>query len=169
MKRFFILFAAVTAVTLAAGTDLRIDGKFRQLTNGLPSQWHISAPGAAKIIGGEEWFSKALQLTAANSEVTAKTVNSFPVNLYDEVEMEAEIKGNGTAFLAVELLDANGKTIAIKRIATATATARFRDLKGSLRIRDYAQFAPAAIRLICGVTPGSTVAFDDIDAELDRD
>ena len=139
MKRFFTFIFAVTAATLAAGTDLRIDGKFRHLTNGLPSQWNISVPGAAKVIGGEEWFSKALQLTAANSEVAAKTINSFPVNLYDKVEMEAEIKGSGTAFLAVELLDANGKTIAVKRIATATATARFRDLKGALRIRDYAQ------------------------------
>lgn len=168
MKRFFTLVLTVTAVTLAAGTDLRIDGKFRNVADGLPSNWSISAPGAARIVGGEEWFSRALQLTANTGAVTATTNNSFPVTIYDTVEMEAEIKGSGTAFLAVELLDANGKVLAVKRIATATAATGFRDLKGYLRIRDCAQYAPAAIRLVCGAAPGSTVTFDDIDAELDR-
>ena len=171
MKKPFALVLAVTAVTLAAGTDLPIDGKFRRIANGLPENWLISQPSAAKIIGGGEFFSKVLQLTAADTGVTATTRRSFPVSVTDKVEVEAEIKGRGTAFLAVELLDATGKSIGIQRIVTATATPHFRDIKGSLRLRDYtySASAPVKIRIICGVEPGSEIVFDGVDAELDRD
>jgi hypothetical protein len=170
MKKLSLFAIAVTAATLAAGTDLPVDGKFRQISNGLPRQWEITPAGTAKITSGEDWFSRALQLTAADTAASAVSKRAFPVLISDKIEVEAEIKGSGTAFLAVALLDANDKTISIQRIATATATPRFRDIKGSLRLAGIrTERTIAKVRIIIGAEPGSRVIFDGVDAEIDRD
>ena len=168
-KAFPVLAAVTTAITLTAN-DLHIDGKFKHISDGLPVRWVISAPKNAKFVRGEELFSHpALQLTAGKTAVTATTAAAYPVNNFDTVKVEAEIKGSGKAYLAVQLLDAKDKIIATPRVAIGDANGRFRDLKGALRITQFAQHSPAKVKIIFGVEPGSTVAFDEIEAELDND
>lgn len=169
MKKLSVFVLAVTAAVLTGGVNLHIDGKFRQVEKGLPVQWQFSPAGTGKIVGGEEWFSKALELSAAKTAVTAASKRTFPVSINDKVEIEAEIKGRGSAFFVVELLDTKGKVVAAPRVAVQEATHRFRDMKGVLRVRDYAQLSPAAVRIVLGAEADSIIVFDDVDAELDRD
>ncbi len=166
MKKLLLGMLSLVAISGYAGYDLPIDGKFRHCTDGLPSEWTVSEPGASKIVRGEEIFSKALQLTAGSKAVAAVSKKSFAMSPNVELEVSAEIKGSGTAFIAVEIVDPTGKLSGIRRIAERRATNRFTDIKGKFRLE---KFAPVKIRVILGVEPGSSVAFDDVEAELDND
>ena len=166
MKKILpVLFcAAVSAVF--AGNDLPIDGKFRQLKNDLPVQWTVTAPGSAKIVRGGELSRRALELTAGKNPVQAVSKVTFLLPVNAELEVEAEIKGSGNAFIAVEFTDDAGKVVSTARIAGQSAAGRFTDIKGKFRNTGK---VPLKGRIVLGVEPGSQIVFDDVEAEIDRD
>ncbi len=169
MKKMLSAILGAATLTLCAGYEFPVDGKFRHLQNGMPERWQISDVSSAKIVRGENFFSRALELTAGKSAVQAVCKQTFPVLTDDFVKVEAEVKGHGNAFLAVEVLDAAGKTVAVKKIAVRPATDRFADLKGKLRVADYAKYAPVTVRIIIGAEAGAKIAFYDVEAESDND
>ncbi len=167
MKKYIVFMLLVLAAVVHAGYDLKIDGKFKRVRNGQPDKWSISTAGAAKIVRGEDFGSRALELTSGNEIVKAVSKGAFPVRQGNVIEVDAEIKGTGKAFIAVELLNEKGEIISVKRIAERNAASAFMDIKGKLRLDETP--APEKIRIILGVEPGAKVAFDDVDAEIDND
>ncbi len=169
MKKMLSSLAGIICLTLCAGYDFPLDGKFRAVKDGMPERWQISNVSSVKIVRGENFFSRALELTSGKDAVQAVSRQAFPVSVNDFVKVEAEVKGRGNAFLAVEVLDAAGKVVAVKKIATRPAAERFADFKGKLRVADYAKLAPAGVRIVFGVEAGAKVAFYDVEAESDDD
>ena len=169
IKKILSAMLCAVTLTLCAGYEFPVDGKFRKLKDGMPEKWQISDASSAKIVRGESFFSRALELSAGKSAVQAVSKQTFPVMANDFVKVEAEVKGQGNAFLAVEVLDAAGKSVAVKKIAVRPATDRFTDLKGKLRVADYAKYTPTTVRIIIGAEAGAKVAFYDVEAESDDD
>lgn len=169
MKKLLSAVFTAASLILCAGYDFPIDGKFRNIKDNLPAEWVIADPGNAKIVRGEHFFTRALELTAGTTAVQAVSRRSFPVTNLDFIEVEAEVKGQGNAFLAVELLNARGQSVATAKISVRPAGRKFAGFKGKLRVADYAKLAPASAKIIIGAEAGAKVAFYDVEAESDND
>lgn len=127
--------------------------------------------GKAEVVSGENLFSKALKLTAGNdAPAMAVYEQTFPFNIAWEYEVSTDIKGSGMAFIVLEILDNSGNVIVAHKIAGNQAAAKFRDLKGKFRGSSWrARSLPAQVRVLLGVEKNSSVIFDDVELEIDRD
>lgn len=127
--------------------------------------------GKTEIVRGEDWFSKALKISAGkDAPAMAAYRETFPFSGAYIYRVSADIQGRGTAFIVLEFLDAGGKSIASHKIAAGEGSARFRDLKGRFDGRMWrARTAPVAVRIILGVEKDSVITFDDVELEVDDD
>ncbi|MCI5778877.1 MAG: hypothetical protein MR051_03530 [Lentisphaeria bacterium] len=169
MKHVWIAGLLAFGAAAMAGQDLQLDGKFRLIRDGLPVKWTLSDPTAGQMTRGRMWPERALKLTADKTAVRAASREKFPIGSAAVLELEADIRGTGTAFLAAELLDGQGRVLATPRLASAAATANFREIKGKLDLVEWRPRRPVELRIVLGVEPGGRIDFADVEAELDRD
>lgn len=169
MKHGWIAGLLTVGAAAMAGQDLQLDGKFRLIRDGLPVKWTLPVPAAGQMTRGRMWPERALKLTADKTAALAVSREKFPVGAGEALELEAEIRGAGTAFLAAELLDGQGRTLAMPRLASAAATADFRKIKGKLDLTEWRARQPVELRIVLGAESGGQIDFADVEAELDRD
>ena len=160
MKKFLTLLTVVSAITALA--DFKLPARHFKVISG----------GTSAIVSGEGLFSKAIELTAGTDQaVTAALPQGGFIFVRNAVyEAKAEIKGQGTAFLEIQLLTMYNKLISQHRVVTRPATGRFRDIEGKLDLRGktFAQ-EPFKVNVVIGVEKGGKIAFDDIELEIDND
>jgi hypothetical protein len=160
MKKFLTVLSVVSVIT--AWADLKLPARHFKVISG----------GSARLVSGEELFSKAIELKAgAEQAVTAELPKGGAVFVPNAVyEAKAEIKGRGTAFLEIRLLTGDNQIISRHRVITRQATARFLDIEGKLDLRGKTfTRTPAKVNVVIGVEKGGCVAFDDIELEIDND
>lgn len=161
MKKLFTVMCAISAASVLAA-DFKLPAKHFKVISG----------GKSEIVRGEEFFSRAIRLEAAKERaVTAALPHGGFFNFIPAVyEVKAEIKGQGTAFLEIQLLTPDNKIIGQHRVVTRQATARFRDIEGKLDLRGktFAQ-PPFKVNVVIGVEQGGDVTFDDIELDIDND
>lgn len=157
MKKITGFVCAVAAFSALAGVDLPAKG------------FSAGKNSNMVIVRGDDWFSKALRLTAG-SESDAVAVFGRKISVKPAVyEVQAEIRGTGRAFIELHLLHQDG-SVTVKRIAATDATGRYRDLEGRFDMRRFRAKNPlTAVQVVLGVEKGGSVDFDDVELEIDND
>lgn len=169
MKKLAIFLFFVTFAALFGGYDLKLDGKFRNLDdNGLPENWYISDTGAAKMVPGKEREYQAVQITAENKEVIIRSRNAFKVDKRYFLKVDAEVKGNGSGFIGVEVFNRSGQKIAFKKLKNFSASSYYKDVECKVKISEISAECDA-VKIVIGINENSVVSVCDIEAEVDDD
>ena len=126
--------------------------------------------GTSEINYGKKLFSRSLKLTAGKEEAAkAYYKQYFLTTDVEKFEFSGEIKGTGTAFAAIQLLDIAGKEITTVNIAKQAATDRYRDFEGEVKLSQLnLRVIPVTAKLIIGVEKGGSISFTDMEIEADK-
>ena len=160
MKKAMTLFAALTVFTVWA--DLKFPAQAFEVISG----------GTAKVVRGNRFFSKAVLLQAdKGSDVTAQIPRfAYLYSANTVYEADAEIKGQGKAFIELHFLDFKDQLIFKERVAEQFATEKFRDIKGKADMRGKKlPGTPFKVTIVIGVEKDGRVVFDDIELDAEDD
>lgn len=157
MKKFISAVCVFAAVAVSAGMDLPA----RSFT--------VQKEGASRIVRGEDFFDRALLLTSGKDQAVTAVFKQKFLPISAEYEIKADIRGRGRAFIELRLLNADG-TVTVKRLASAEATDRFRDIEGKFDLHYFrTEKRVSRLEIVLGVEKDSSIVFNDIELDIDRD
>lgn len=151
------LFVCLASTLLFADMDLRV-------------QRFINASGGTAKIVSTGWKNYGLELAAfANSDLRVtydQLFTFYPDKVY---ELSADVKGNGTPFAELRLLDIYNRPVAPVTVPFKVFIHKG-ELKGRLDMRGM-KFAemPRRFQLVIGVKKGTSLLVEDVEFDIDDD
>ncbi len=160
------VLCAVLPVSGDDNFDLRLNGDFRGgVANAAtaPGWTVVSGGGATRIVPSDDFDDFAVEISATAQKRECVYSEFFPV-MGNLLEVEAEIRGNGSAVIGFAAYDASRKELnGGERVYNTSA--------GWVKTRSYFPVTDPAVkfvRIILAAAPGSTVTFGDIEGEFKR-
>lgn len=156
-KTFFSVLTVLAAVCLGAGEDIPVNGEFKGASgNNIPG-WSLRSGVVRAVTYGDD---NAVELQNDAELVSAK----YPVT-GSQLELKAEVRGSGIGKVSYIIFDRSGNQL--KHHADGirfSAQRRKSKVRAMLNVPQEA----AALSIVLSAAKGSTVIFEDVEAEFYR-
>ena len=158
MKKIFSMLFAVFACALIAGTDIPLNGDFKGSSEKNIPGWSLLSGAVKPIYDGDGDY--AVELTGAAELVSAQ----YPVT-GSQLELQAEVRGSGIGKISYYIYDRSGKKLAVPADGI-----RFSAQSRKSKVRALLNIPAEAARIAISLTAaqGSTIIFEDVEAEFER-
>ena len=171
MKKPLVMIVSLLALNgcIFAGESLDIKGDFGSaLKNGMPAGWEPNKPVywedgetivSLNAVEGTE--KNALQVTSQTKAVHLYTNKKWPVATGDQSVIKAMVKGTGNGQLGVYTYPGGGYIS-----KTFQATGEWAEFIAEVIIPKIREGEIDEIRAVIAVSPGSSIEFMDVTAEI---
>ena len=171
-KKALALFVIAAGITAFAGTELKINGEFKNVKGSMPTGWTQNKGGWAKPYGKVEIVKEGeknfLKITSGKKATHIYTTQYLPAKAGDKVELEIKAKGKGKAAIGIYTYTAKGWAGSVYKffnLSDKEVEKKFvvtiKDAKRKDKILEVAK-----IRVVVLANPNSTATISEVEAEM---
>ena len=171
-KKALILFIATIGIAAIAGTELKINGEFKNVKGSMPAGWTQNRGGWAKPFGKVEIVKEGeknlLKITSGKKATHVYTTKYQPAKAGDKIEVEIKAKGKGKAAIGIYTYQAKGWAGSIYKHFTLSD--KEVEKKFVITVKDVKRkgkvMKAAKIRIVFLAQANSTMTVSEIEAEI---
>ena len=172
LKKVIALFIITTGITAFAGTELKINGEFKNVKGNLPEGWVQNKFGRPKLYGTVEIVKESeenlLKITSDEKTLHVFTGKYYTAKAGDKIELKIKAKGKGKAIIGIYTYTA--KHWAGSEYKSFTLTDKEIEIKFVFTIKNAKiknkVLEVAKIRVTVGTYPNSTMTISEVKAEI---
>jgi hypothetical protein len=171
-KKAFVLFVFAVGTTVFAGTELKINGEFKNLKGNLPAGWVQNKGSWTKPFGKVEIVKEGeknfLKITSDKKITPVYTTKAYPAKAGDKVKLEIKAKGKGKASIGIYAYTAKGWAGSSYKYFTLSD--KEAESKFVIEIKDGKRkdkvLKVTKIRIVVSATSNSTLTISEVEAEI---
>jgi hypothetical protein len=174
LKKALTAFVVAAGITTIAGTDLKLNGEFKNVKNNVPVGWTQNKGGWAKPFGKVEIVKEdgknLLKITSDKKATHVYTSKTFPAKAGDKVELEIKAKGKGKAAIGIYIYAKGGWAGSAYKFFTLTD--KLTEKKFVVTVTDRKkkdgtiQRKATNIRVVVVANPKTELVVEEVDAEV---